>query len=388
MRCKTDQFDSGSPAPAAPANARELPAPKVQIPFSAVVQRATAYPRSLTRAEVAQMQRTIGNAAVAQMLTKAAPRANATGLPDGLKAGVEALSGLAMDDVRVHYNSARPAEVQALAYTQGADIHVGPGQEEHLAHEAWHVVQQKQGRVRPTLQLKGAAINDDDALEREAGSMGRRAARSHRATPGVKRKSMVANPVIQRAVGYEAEIGTIRVRSVVEDNPTLKKGFQLWAGPGYQVTVDEQGKGFDLEFITDPIDDLDPSGRDKAQATLTAVAAEWENIEKEKSDLPATHFDAGANPNVKIKVYQTTNIAQFQATAGLSLNAMHRIVSGGAKKKWDKATAKKNKGNGKGDKEDEEIGDYLGTAGQTGAWLWKPVKQATPNLLKALGLQG
>ena len=45
---------------------------------------------------------------------------------------------------------------------------LGSGQEAHLPHEAWHVVQQKQGRVKPTLQMKGAAINDDGALEREA----------------------------------------------------------------------------------------------------------------------------------------------------------------------------------------------------------------------------
>ena len=70
------------------------------------------------------------------------PGANSSGLPDRLKAGVETLSGLGMDDVRVHYNSPRPAQLQALAYTQGSDIHVGPGQERHLPHEAWHVVQQ------------------------------------------------------------------------------------------------------------------------------------------------------------------------------------------------------------------------------------------------------
>lgn len=93
---------------------------------------------------------------------------NMTGLPDTLKAGVERLSGLSLDDVHVHYNSSKPAQVQALAYTQGTEIHVGPGQERHLAHEAWHVVQQKQGRVKPTLQAKGVKINDDDGLEREA----------------------------------------------------------------------------------------------------------------------------------------------------------------------------------------------------------------------------
>lgn len=100
---------------------------------------------------------------------------NATGLPDGLKDGVEQLSGLALDDVRVHYNSPKPAAVQAHAYLQGTDIHLAPGQEKHLPHEAWHAVQQKQGRVKPTLQLKGVAINDDSWLEREADGMGRKA---------------------------------------------------------------------------------------------------------------------------------------------------------------------------------------------------------------------
>jgi hypothetical protein len=100
---------------------------------------------------------------------------NTTGLPDQLKAGIENLSGLPLDDVQVHYNSAKPAQVQALAYTQGTEIHVGSGQEQHLAHEVWHVVQQKQGRVQPTFQLRGIAINDDSALEREADVMGEKA---------------------------------------------------------------------------------------------------------------------------------------------------------------------------------------------------------------------
>ncbi len=99
-------------------------------------------------------------------------RENNTGMPDNLKAGVENLSGIDMSDVRVHYNSSKPAEVGALAYTQGTNIHVSPGQERHLPHEAWHVVQQKQGRVRPTMQLKGLAVNDDVGLEKEADIMG------------------------------------------------------------------------------------------------------------------------------------------------------------------------------------------------------------------------
>lgn len=97
---------------------------------------------------------------------------NNTGMPDNLKNGIEELSGFSMDDVRVHYNSSEPAQLQALAYAQGTDIHIAPGQEQCLPHEAWHVVQQKQGRVQPTLQLQGMNVNDDDALEREADVMG------------------------------------------------------------------------------------------------------------------------------------------------------------------------------------------------------------------------
>jgi hypothetical protein len=102
---------------------------------------------------------------------------NSTGLPDDLKSGIENLSGYSLDDVNVHYNSSKPAQLQAHAYAQGTDIHVASGQERHLPHEAWHVVQQKQGRVQPTMQMKGKVnVNDDEGLEKEADVMGAKAA--------------------------------------------------------------------------------------------------------------------------------------------------------------------------------------------------------------------
>lgn len=100
---------------------------------------------------------------------------NETGMPDHLKAGIEALSGFPMDDVRVHYNSDKPASVQAFAYTQGKDIYLGPGQERHLPHEAWHVPQQMAGRVEPTTEVGGLPVNDNPALEHEADVMGAKA---------------------------------------------------------------------------------------------------------------------------------------------------------------------------------------------------------------------
>ena len=108
--------------------------------------------------------------------TKVQRKENSTGLPDNLKTGIESLSGYSMADVNVHYNSSKPTQLNAHAFAQGSDIHLGLGQEKHLAHEAWHVVQQKQGRVLPKKQMKGeVAVNDDSRLEEEADVMGKRA---------------------------------------------------------------------------------------------------------------------------------------------------------------------------------------------------------------------
>jgi hypothetical protein len=101
--------------------------------------------------------------------------AKPTGIPRPLKTRFEALSGMNLSDVRVHYNSPKPAQFDAMAYTQGHDIFVSPGQERQLPHEGWHAVQQLQGRVQPTMQGNGESLNDDMHLEREAELMGTKA---------------------------------------------------------------------------------------------------------------------------------------------------------------------------------------------------------------------
>ena len=133
-----------------------------------------------------------------------------TGLPGALRSGIEGLAGVPLDDVRVHYRSGMPAQVGALAYTQGPDIHVGPGQEQHLAHEAWHVVQQKRGQVRPTFLAGGRAVSDDPKLEAEARQVGRTYQGAAGPAPGEadRRTAEPAgpsrSPVIQRMVPARA----------------------------------------------------------------------------------------------------------------------------------------------------------------------------------------
>ena len=104
------------------------------------------------------------------------PKRNATGLPHLLKAGLESLSGHSLDDVQVHYNSNKPAQLQAQAYAQGTAIELAPGQPIHSAHEAWHVVQAHQGRVKPTSASSKMVPSDASTLEQEADILGLKAA--------------------------------------------------------------------------------------------------------------------------------------------------------------------------------------------------------------------
>ena len=120
---------------------------------------------------------------------------NRTGMPNQLKAGLEQLSGMDLSAVRVHHNSPKPAQLNALAYAQGRDIHLGSGQEKHLPHEAWHTVQQMQGRVKPTTQAKGVAINDELGLEHEADVMGAKALQMRQSD---KTTESVSDDLLQR----------------------------------------------------------------------------------------------------------------------------------------------------------------------------------------------
>ena len=91
-----------------------------------------------------------------------------TGIPKVMQERFETASGLSFDDVHINYNSPRPAKLGALAYTQGTQVYIGPGQEQHLEHELGHVLQQKRGLVKADGYLDGLPVNRNSALERAA----------------------------------------------------------------------------------------------------------------------------------------------------------------------------------------------------------------------------
>jgi hypothetical protein len=145
-----------------------------------------------------------------------------TGLPDQLKNGIENLSGHSMDDVKVHYNSDKPAQLNAHAYAQGSDIHLASGQEKHLPHEAWHVVQQKQGRVKPTMQMKEKInINDDKRLEQEADIMGDKAFVANN-----QPVQLMYGRFLRRGIATAVGVGTISslTRADPRENPSVGPG--------------------------------------------------------------------------------------------------------------------------------------------------------------------
>lgn len=97
--------------------------------------------------------------------------ANHTGIPNLLKTRFESISGILLDDVRIHYNSNEPSKIGSLAYTQGNQVYISSGQEKYLKHELGHILQQKQGFVQPTGYINGMPINDSPILEHQADQM-------------------------------------------------------------------------------------------------------------------------------------------------------------------------------------------------------------------------
>lgn len=157
---------------------------------------------------------------VKQLKTKA----NNTGLPNQLKSGIESLSGVSLDQVKVHYNSSKPAQMQAHAYAQGTDIHIASGQEKHLPHEAWHVVQQAKGRVKPTTQMKGFSINDDIGLEKEADVMGAKALQQNEVSEpntALKIPGSISQPKLIQAYSYSK--GTTRKVKITGSNSSERE---------------------------------------------------------------------------------------------------------------------------------------------------------------------
>ncbi len=266
---------------------------------------------------------------------------NKTGLPNHLKTGIENISGYTMDDVKVHYNSSKPAQLQAHAYAQGTEIHIGPGKEKYLAHEAWHVVQQKQGRVQPTLQMKLFKINDDAHLENEADVMGRKAL-LHSNTEVKQLKPSRFTSVVQRAAGFEFETGWLvedqtdveiwrksGSKGIPPKSKPLKKKDVVHPGSGFNVEADEAGGGHaELEFVIHPPIPTTDYGIASALGRMVPVYLFGAKLlSKSGSKAFPLNQATGNNADKKFIIYPNDHVlsARPQVTSGISLEHIPKL---------------------------------------------------------------
>jgi hypothetical protein len=247
---------------------------------------------------------------------------NNTGLPDTLKSGIENLSGHSMDDVKVHYNSGKPAQLNALAYAQGSDIHLAPGQERHLPHEAWHVVQQKQGRVRPTMQMKGSVgINDDAGLEKEADIMGAKAlgASSSGAAP-VSASSVSSEKTVQRFIGFEFQM----LSSDASVNPAADGAAHAKWAPT------EDGKNLEMKttkILTAQDEVAQVVGEISTLGARMATARPGDVIQSGNQNITVRTPDSNAQPQVNFDMRLDSLGDNLVDNVGG--NTLHRLLGAG-----------------------------------------------------------
>ena len=256
---------------------------------------------------------------------------NRSGLPAQLKFGIESLSGMSMDNVKVHYNSSKPAQLQALAYAQGSDIHLAPGQDQHLPHEAWHVVQQRQGRVPETTQMAGVAVNDAPGLEREADLMGARASgvtqREARtdgnAWPGPGGTSP-CQPVVQRKMGFEFETGA---NQFITNGQTGKRFDRKDIAFDNGRCRLEGDSGFHLEFVTEPYDNWPQLH----QAILDAKAVAEDLAQRaglaQSGEIVVGTAENFAEDDISIRIGDPTFTASVQSTEGVELSGIPGLIN-------------------------------------------------------------
>lgn len=247
---------------------------------------------------IAQLQRMSDERTASEQSALTQKNANKTGIPDGLKSGMESVSGISLNDVTVHRNSNKPAQLQAHAYAQGTDIHLGPGQDKHLPHEAWHVVQQKQGRVQATTQGNGnVPINDNPSLEREATQMGQKALKESNNGSSTLKNATVSSNATAQLITKEEEISLKTARP-------MTKGMK--ATVGNQMQVNDQIRGFDKSKLRKTAAPA-PAAAVAAPAPVAAPAA--------KAPVAAV---APAAPTKAAVTRSTDELSDISAMPGIS----------------------------------------------------------------------
>ncbi len=208
------------------------------------------------------------------------------------------------------------------------------GQERHLPHEAWHVVQQKQGRVKPTIQAQGISLNNNEGLEREADRMGGVAFNTNPISkhPPILLSDNPRGNIVQRKVGFEFQTN---LGVGIAD-----KGKQIFLGEKEWYIEGDQGE---LEFVTEPFNEEGSQPELKqmqlAVTQIAEMAGEIEQIGRERGyggeAIPLTGFKKYGTPllykhkyvDITVGAWVFTGVsASPQVTGGVSLGNIGRLM--------------------------------------------------------------
>ncbi len=243
-------------------------------------------------------------------------------LEGDLRAKMESSFGTDFSNVRIHTNSTQAASMGAEAFAHGTDIHFAPGAydphsghgQELLGHELAHVVQQRAGRVKPTMQGRGAMLGGNPSLEHEADVAGVNAARGQQATVtgtggGVQFKGskgpskqeqartllaaardaktqQIANECVETLKSRLAAKAELRFTN--QDNGQLFKDLETAASEGVKETVDADATG-----ATDTQkEDVKAVALKVAQRSKAAQSAITDKSKALAATFSATHLGA------------------------------------------------------------------------------------------------
>ncbi|HKJ42881.1 MAG TPA: DUF4157 domain-containing protein [Sunxiuqinia sp.] len=241
-------------------------------------------------------------------------------LPEELQANLETSFGEDFSNVKIHENSAQANELNALAFTQGNDVHFGKGQfnpnstsgQQLVGHEFAHVHQQRQGKVAPTNQFKGMPVNDDQSLEAEADQQGKEAVQAK--LPGNQKRFGQPAESVNQAGG---------VRQFVIPAIVAAMGAAEWIAVGalgYSVASDAVATSSgDVGYSFDEVEGvLLPGGGNDVSAHKTAHPnaiiyearhhlAIWHGLEDSrkmgiKFGINFLYDDAGAIGNISLSI--------------------------------------------------------------------------------------
>lgn len=176
-------------------------------------------------------------------------------IPAPLRTQMERAFNANFANVKLHEGN-HVGSVGAIAYTQGNHIHFAPGQfnpdtrsgQALLGHELAHVMQQRQGRVKPTTQVNGLPVNDQTALEQEADTLGQKAAQmktpatlQREETPNQPTNYQITAPRASDA-GYQEitavnqethqAVGTVKIKG--SSDRSRMQIADLWVDPAHR----------------------------------------------------------------------------------------------------------------------------------------------------------